>query len=109
MFRVDTLLEVAPALSTDIATCDAGVAQYLFVIDRKRREFLPKNFKATHALVFGIMSLCNHADDPNARVCFNMSHGGFEACLIAAKPISAGDEVTIGYPDLARYQKEELL
>jgi hypothetical protein len=109
MLRADTVLEVAPAIPTDIAACDAGIAQYLFVIDRERRESLPKNFEATHALVFGMMSFCNHAHDPNARVYFNMDHGGFEACLIAIKPISVRDEVTIGYPDLAWYRNEELL
>ena len=109
MLRADAVLDVAPAIPTDIAACDAGIAQYLFVIDRERREPLPKNFKATHALVFGMMSFCNHAHDPNARVYFNMDHGGLEACLIAIKPISVRDEVTIAYPDLAWYRNEELL
>ena len=103
------MLEVAPAIPADIAACDTAIAQYLFVIDRERRESLPKNFKATHVMVFGMMSFCNHAHDPNARVYFNMDHGGIEACLIATKPISMREEVTIEYPDLAWYQNEELL
>ena len=111
VIRPNAILEVAPAIPMDVAGCDKAVGQYLFVINRDECNSLPKTFpSSSHALVFGIMSFCNHAPDPNARVYFHLNtDGGLEACLIATQHILEQEEVTIRYPDLAWYQDRGML
>ncbi len=46
-------------------------------------------------IVLGIISLCNHADSPNAEV---ICHEADEAMtLVAVRPIAAGEEICIRY------------
>jgi SET domain-containing protein len=46
-------------------------------------------------IVLGVISLCNHADSPNAEV---ICHEDREAMtLVATRPIAAGEEICIRY------------
>jgi hypothetical protein len=47
------------------------------------------------ALALGLLSLCNHSRQPNARVRRNFPWNTLD--LIALAPIAAGDEITIDY------------
>lgn len=54
--------------------------------------------KAKGLMVFGLPSLVNHADDPNAHVRFEQQEGfGWIAVLYALRAIAAGDEITYRY------------
>jgi SET domain-containing protein len=54
--------------------------------------------KARGLMVFGLPSLINHSDDPNAHVRFELAEGfGWIAVLYALKPIAAGAEITYRY------------
>jgi len=47
------------------------------------------------AVALGLVSLCNHANRPNARVRRNQSAQMLD--LVAVVPIAAGEEITIDY------------
>jgi uncharacterized protein len=47
------------------------------------------------ALALGLVTLCNHASPPNARVERNFARQTLD--LLAVAPIAAGDELTIDY------------
>ena len=47
------------------------------------------------ALALGLVTLCNHASPPNARVERNFAQQTLD--LLAVAPIAAGDELTIDY------------
>jgi uncharacterized protein len=47
------------------------------------------------ALALGLVTLCNHASPPNARVERNYARQTLD--LLAVAPIAAGDELTIDY------------
>ena len=49
----------------------------------------------TGAVALGLVSLCNHARRPNARVRRNLAEGTLD--LIAHTRIDPGDEITIDY------------
>lgn len=49
-------------------------------------------------MVLGLMSLCNHNDDPNADIQFDLeSDIGWVASLVAKRSIGAGEEITYKY------------
>lgn len=57
----------------------------------------PKNEKAG-LMAFGLMSLCNHADDPNADVRWVEAENiGWLADLVALRVINPGEEITYRY------------
>jgi hypothetical protein len=92
------LLEVAPAIPVE-----ATVARpYLFTTEGRD---VPAHADTTaYFLVFGTMSLVNHSNDPNARVEFRDSESaGMFAMLQSIEFITAGEEVTICYPDRDSY------
>lgn len=50
------------------------------------------------AVGLGLLSLCNHHDDPNAElVTFDTADAGPAISLITLRPIAEGDEVTVTY------------
>lgn len=52
------------------------------------------------AVAFGFLSLCNHADDPNAELqTADDLPIGPVASLVALRPIAADEEITIDYGD----------
>lgn len=54
--------------------------------------------KTRGLMVFGLPSLINHSDDPNAHVRFEHEAGfGWIAVLYALQPIEAGAEITYRY------------
>ncbi len=57
----------------------------------------PENVKAG-LMAFGLMVLCNHAEDANADILWWKSPAlGWFADLVARRDISAGDEITFRY------------
>ena len=98
------IVDIAPAIPVVEEECTAVLRQYVFMC---RREDGPDRYEGPfeHALVFGPMSLCNHSDEPNAEVCFVQDGDrGFEARLIARRPVLCGEEVTIRYTDHTWYK-----
>lgn len=92
------LLEVAPALPVEATV----VRPYLFTT--AGRDVPPQAKGTAYFLVFGTMSLANHSDDPNARVEFRASESsGMQAVLESIEFITAGEEITICYPDRDSY------
>ncbi len=51
--------------------------------------------QARIAVALGLVSLCNHSRQPNARVRSNLAHETLD--LMAMTPIAAGREITIDY------------
>lgn len=97
------VVDVAPAIPVREEDCDAMLRQYVFMC---RRDDCPQSYDGPveHALVFGPMSLCNHADEPNADVCFVQDESrGLEARLVARSKVRKGEEVTIRYTDQTWY------
>jgi len=95
----------SPALYVRGASLDAIVSPYAFAVDRNESPDQPPIGPTQFALVFGPISLANHADEPNAAVTFTRSvERGLEAHVTSLTPIAAGDEIFICYPDRSRYQ-----
>lgn len=101
--KAGAIIDVAPAIPVRENDCDAMLRQYVFMC---HRDGCPQTYDGPHehALVFGPMSLCNHADEPNADVCFALDAvRGLEARLVARRPVLEGEEVTIRYTDQSWY------
>lgn len=67
----------------------------------------PKNDNAG-LMAFGLMSLCNHADDPNADIQWRKDQKlGWIADLVALRTINAGEEITYRYKCSLWFTKKE--
>ena len=55
-------------------------------------------------LAFGMLTFCNHAEEPNAEVSWFEDTMGFWARLDAIKDIAKDEEVTLFYTNLSDYQ-----
>lgn len=54
--------------------------------------------KRAGLMALGLMSLCNHADDPNADIRWQWQPDiGWIASLVSLRPIAAGEEITYRY------------
>ena len=88
-----TLIEVAPVIVIPIADCPALdrtiIHDYYFHWDGD-----PEG-EGRGALALGLVTLCNHASRPNARVERNFARETLE--LIASAAVAPGEEVTIDY------------
>lgn len=99
-----TVLDVAPAVAVELGEHDQLMRQYVFMCNRDRCD-PPYDGPAKGALVFGLMALCNHSDDPNACVCFHQSPTrGLEARLTASRAVAKGEQITIRYTDSGWYK-----
>ncbi|MDZ4723005.1 MAG: SET domain-containing protein-lysine N-methyltransferase [candidate division Zixibacteria bacterium] len=58
-------------------------------------------------LVFGLSSLCNHSDQPNASMKWEKRETGMWASLVASRDIAVGDEITLFYTDIDEYPDAE--
>lgn len=58
-------------------------------------------------IVFGLTSICNHAEDPNATVRWRENGLGLWADLEAIREIAAGEEVTVYYTNIDEYEHAE--
>lgn len=102
------VLNVAPAVAVEFGEHDQLMRQYVFMCRRDECE-PPYAGPSKQALVFGLMALCNHSDDPNASVCFHQSaERGLKARLTARRAIAKGEEVTISYTDCTWYKETGL-
>ncbi len=54
-------------------------------------------------LVFGLASLCNHADNPNAHIEWTEDDIGLWSHLLAKRDIEKGEEVTLFYTNIDEY------
>lgn len=98
------VVDFAPAIPVREEDCDATLRQYLFMCHRDGC-LQPYTGPVEYALVFGPMALCNHADEPNADVCFCDTNGrGLEARLVLRHNVREGEEVTIRYTDESWYK-----
>lgn len=59
--------------------------------------------------VFGSLTFCNHAADPNAAVRWLTDDIGFWALLEARRDIADGEEITLFYTNIADYAAEDFL
>lgn len=58
-------------------------------------------------LAFGLSSLCNHAEKPNAVVSWEEDSVGLWASLIALEDIEENEEVTVFYTNITEYDSYE--
>lgn len=97
-----TLIDMAPAVP--VGADDHELKPYHFMTERGTCLELPGS-TSENAIVFGLMSLCNHSDTPNGRVCFcHAGERGLEAYLVASCAVRSGDEITIDYRDSDWYR-----
>ncbi len=54
-------------------------------------------------MVFGLSSLCNHSNHPNARIEWEARETGVWANLVSLRDIEAGEEITLYYTDIEEY------
>ncbi len=104
-----TLIEVAPA---GIFPADqrpiinqTEIFEYYFVRP-------PEYGESKHVpgyVVFGLSSLSNHSELPNARVDWVHDDIGWWAHLVAISDISKGDEVTVFYTNIDEYDTESFV
>ncbi|EGJ33737.1 MULTISPECIES: SET domain-containing protein-lysine N-methyltransferase [Moorena] len=98
-----TLIEVAPVGIFSINKIpninETEIFKYYFV---KPLEY-GKSKNVTGYLVFGLASLCNHAENPNARVDWIEDKIGLWSHLIADKNINKSQEVTLFYTNIDEY------
>lgn len=98
-----TLIEVAPVASfpaEERAIVDkTSVFPYYFIQPSEYRQ----SKESRGHFVFGIVSLCNHADEPNACVKWVENEVGLWTHLMALKDIEPGEEVTMYYTNVDEY------
>lgn len=98
-----TLLEVAPVASFPLEQVPNMNQTELFKYYFVRRLEYGKGNNVKGYLVFGLASLCNHKDKPNARVEWSEDEIGLWSRLIAEEYIKAGQEVTLFYTNIDEY------
>ena len=85
---------------TEIATCPVIVYDWADAARIEKTRLGDYNFRfgeraQRSCIVLGVISLCNHADAPNAElVCREADE---TMTLVAARPIAAGEEICIRY------------
>ncbi|RQH22416.1 SET domain-containing protein [Okeania hirsuta] len=98
-----TLIEVAPVeifpFEPEQTLAEKGVFKYYFVPPLE----YSKSHNVNRYLVFGLASLSNHAEKPNASVEWVENEVGVWAHLIAQKDIKEGEEVTLFYTNIDEY------
>lgn len=102
-----TLIEAAPVgiipLEKKPNKTDIKVFKYHFVPPIEYSN--SKNVK--RYIVFGLASLCNHAENYNACVDWIEDEIGLWSHLIAQEDIKRGEEVTLFYTDIDEYADME--
>lgn len=87
--RHGELIEIAPVVRLSAeASPPQGSPLFDYVFAWEEPPFV-------EALAFGVLSLANHSDAPNATVHCDIGAGAIS--LLAARDIEAGEEVTIDY------------
>ena len=103
MIAKETAIEVSPSVSFSAAQRDVidktDLQKYYFVIPSEYE----KNPKVNGHIVFGLSSLCNHSDTPNAYINWVKDEMGLWAHLIALQDIQPGDEVCLYYTNIDEY------
>lgn len=98
-----TLLEVAPVTilpKEQIPSINqTEVFKYYFV---QPLEYEKSNHMKAY-LVFGLASLCNHAENPNAHIEWIENDIGLWSHLLAKRDIEKGEEVTLFYTNIDEY------
>lgn len=101
-----TLLEVAPVSTFThqqiLNINKTEVFKYYFV---NPLEY-GKSDNVGGYIVFGLASLCNHQEQPNARVNWIKNTIGMWSHLIALKDIKRGEEVTLFYTNIDEYTEK---
>jgi len=99
----DTLIERAPAASfpAEQRTIidSTSIAKYYFVLPSEYEE----NKHVNGYFVFGLLSLCNHGDTPNAYIDWVKDDVSVWAHLIALQEIPAGTEILLLYTNADEY------
>ena len=98
-----TLIESSPASvipPEQIHSIDkTEVFQYYFVRpDEYARHHISRGY-----LVFGLASLCNHSDEPNAQVHWVENEVGLWCHLVAQRDIHPNEEITLFYTNFEQY------
>ncbi|MGD1871577.1 MAG: SET domain-containing protein-lysine N-methyltransferase [Mastigocoleus sp.] len=101
-----TLIEVAP-----VSSFPRQQWKYVKQIDIFKYCFVtPLEYKESKAgqghIVFGLSSLCNHSENPNAFIKWEHNEIGLWAHLIALGDIQSGEEVLIFYTNIDEYPSE---
>ncbi|MGB3560879.1 MAG: SET domain-containing protein-lysine N-methyltransferase [Geitlerinemataceae cyanobacterium] len=102
-----TLIEAAPVgiipLGKKPNKTDIKVFKYHFVPPGEYSN----STNVKRYLVFGLASLCNHAENSNACVDWIEDEIGLWSHFIAQKDINRGEEVTLFYTDIDEYADME--
>jgi hypothetical protein len=100
----ETLIEVAPVGSFPAEQRPlmnkTEVFEYYFVIPAEYKN--SKNVGGH--IVFGLSSLCNHSETPNAYIKWVQDEIGLWAHLIASKDIQPEEEVFVFYTNIDEYR-----
>jgi SET domain-containing protein len=98
-----TLIEASPAITFPLKQRlninETELFKYYFV---QPSEY-GKSQTVNGYLVFGLVSLLNHAEQPNTRINWIEDQVGLWSHLIAEKDIKAGEEVTMSYANIDEY------
>ena len=99
----ETIIEVAPVASFPAEQMPlinkTEVFKYYFVIPSEYE----KSENVGGHIVFGLSSLCNHSETPNAYINWVKNEIGLWARLIASKDIQVGEEIFLLYTNINEY------
>jgi len=86
---------------------NTSLFDYYFV---RNAEYQDTEKQATGYMVFGLASLCNHTDKPNAIVEWDENDTtGVWAHLIALEDIQTGEEIMISYANINEYPTDNFV
>ncbi|MCV6636934.1 SET domain-containing protein-lysine N-methyltransferase [Candidatus Albibeggiatoa sp. nov. NOAA] len=98
-----TLIERAPVASFPAEQRpiidSTNIAKYYFVLPSEYKH----NKHVNGHFVFGLLSLCNHSEVPNAYINWEQDNVGLWAQLIALQDIQKGQEVSLFYTNVDEY------
>ena len=104
-----TVMEIAPVgafPAEQRATVDqTDIFEYYFV----RPPEYNQGKHVSGYIVFGLSSLSNHAEQPNARLEWVEDEVGLWAHFVALEDIAHGEEVTVFYTNIDEYDTEKFV
>lgn len=104
--RQGEILEVAPVATFSANDCNiiknTSFFEYYFV---RPGEYTEPDQPAPGYVIFGLSSICNHSNSPNAVIDWVTERTGLVAYLRANRDIQIGDEITVYYTNLEEYRE----
>ncbi len=98
------VIEIAPAIAISEKTRECLKPTELFQYCFVQPDRYVRDRPASGYLVLGLATLCNHSNNPNAKIEWVKNDTGSWSHLIALHGINSGEEIVLFYTDVEEYE-----